>query len=68
MAAQGARLACRIMMVRAPVAKGDGTCIMIPTPRSAGGDPAEFGRGLTDGQNWDIDSAVAAGLADPSAR
>ena len=34
----------------------------------AGGDPAEFDRGLADGQTWDIDGAVAAGLADPSAR
>jgi len=32
MAAQGARLACRIIVVRAPVAKGGGTCIMIRTP------------------------------------
>jgi hypothetical protein len=30
----------------------------------AGGDPAEFDRGLADGQTWDIDSAVAAGLRD----
>jgi tetratricopeptide (TPR) repeat protein len=34
----------------------------------AGGDPAEFDRGLADGQAWDIDGAVAAGLAGPSAR
>ena len=32
MAAPGARLAWRIMVVRAPVAKGGGTCIMIRTP------------------------------------
>ena len=82
MAAQGARLACRIIVVRAPVAKGGGTCIMIRTPDQrvrvfvsstleelaaarAGGDPAEFDLGLADGQSWDIDSAVTAGLADP---
>jgi hypothetical protein len=29
----------------------------------AGGDPAAFDRGLAEGQAWDIDSAVAAGLA-----
>jgi predicted ATPase len=34
----------------------------------AGGDPAEFDRGLADGQSWDIGSAVTAGLAAPSAR
>jgi predicted ATPase len=34
----------------------------------AGGDPAKFDRGLADGQAWDTDGAVAAGLADPSAR
>ncbi len=36
----------------------------------AGGDPAAFDRGLAEGQTWDIDSAVAAGLAsqaDPDA-
>jgi predicted ATPase len=38
------------------------------TAARAGGDPAEFDRGLADGQTWDIDGAVAAGLADPSAR
>jgi hypothetical protein len=32
----------------------------------AGGDAAEFDRGLADGQAWDIDSAVAAGLANPA--
>jgi hypothetical protein len=32
----------------------------------ARGDPAAFDRGLTEGQTWDIDSAVAAGLADPA--
>ena len=31
----------------------------------AGGDQAAFDRGLAEGQAWDIDSAVAAGLADP---
>jgi len=35
------------------------------TAARAGGDPAEFDRGLADGQGWDIDSAVTAGLADP---
>jgi hypothetical protein len=29
----------------------------------AGGDPVTFDRGLAEGQAWDIDSAVAAGLA-----
>ena len=38
------------------------------TVARAGSDPAEFDRGLADGQAWDIDGAVAAGLADPSAR
>jgi hypothetical protein len=38
------------------------------TAARARGDPAEFDRGLADGQSWDIDRAVAAGLADPSAR
>jgi len=32
----------------------------------AGGDPAAFDRGLAEGQDWDIDRAVAAGLADPA--
>jgi predicted ATPase len=32
----------------------------------AGGDPAAFDRGLAEGQAWDIDSAVAAGLASPA--
>jgi predicted ATPase len=32
----------------------------------AGGDPAVFDRGLADGQAWDTDSAVAAGLANPA--
>ena len=32
----------------------------------AGGDPAAFDRGLTEGQAWDIDRAVAAGLANPA--
>jgi tetratricopeptide (TPR) repeat protein len=32
----------------------------------AGGDPAAFDRGLADGQAWDTDSAVAAGLANPA--
>jgi hypothetical protein len=31
----------------------------------AAGDPAAFDRGLAEGQAWDVDSAVAAGLADP---
>ena len=31
----------------------------------AGGDPAAFDRGLAEGQAWDIDRAVAAGLANP---
>jgi hypothetical protein len=35
------------------------------TAARAGGDPAEFDHGLADGQSWDIDSAVTAGLADP---
>jgi hypothetical protein len=35
------------------------------TAARACGDPAEFNRGLADGQSWDIDSAVTAGLADP---
>jgi hypothetical protein len=29
------------------------------------GDPAAFDRGLAEGEAWDIDSAVAAGLAGP---
>jgi hypothetical protein len=33
----------------------------------AAGDPAAFDRGLAEGQGWDIDRAVAAGLADPGA-
>jgi predicted ATPase len=32
----------------------------------AGGDPAAFDRGLAEGQAWDIDRAVAAGLASPA--
>jgi hypothetical protein len=32
----------------------------------ARGDPAAFDRGLAEGQAWDIDSAVAAGLANPA--
>jgi predicted ATPase len=32
----------------------------------AGGDPAAFDRGLAEGQAWDTDSAVAAGLANPA--
>jgi predicted ATPase len=32
----------------------------------AGGDPAAFDRGLAEGQAWDIDHAVAAGLANPA--
>ena len=32
----------------------------------AGGDPAAFDRGLAEGQAWDIDRAVAAGLANPA--
>jgi hypothetical protein len=32
----------------------------------AGGDPAAFDRGLAEGQAWDMDSAVAAGLANPA--
>jgi hypothetical protein len=32
----------------------------------AGGDPAAFDRGLSEAQARDIDSAVAAGLADPA--
>jgi tetratricopeptide (TPR) repeat protein len=31
----------------------------------AAGDPAAFDRGVAEGQAWDIDSAVAAGLANP---
>ena len=34
----------------------------------AGGDPAAFDRGLAEGQAWDIDRAVAAGLANPADR
>jgi hypothetical protein len=37
----------------------------LPTRLAAarsGGDPAAFDRGLAEGQAWDIDSAVAAGL------
>jgi tetratricopeptide (TPR) repeat protein len=33
----------------------------------AGSDPAEFDRGLANGQAWDTDTAVAAGLANPAA-
>jgi tetratricopeptide (TPR) repeat protein len=36
------------------------------TAARAGGDPAAFDRGLAEGQAWDIDSAVAAGLAGPA--
>jgi hypothetical protein len=32
----------------------------------AGRDPAEFDRGLANGQAWDTDTAVAAGLANPA--
>ena len=32
----------------------------------AAGDPAAFDRGLAEGQGWDIDRAVAVGLADPA--
>jgi hypothetical protein len=32
----------------------------------AHGDPAAFDRGLSEGQAWDIDRAVAAGLANPA--
>jgi len=32
----------------------------------ASGDPAAFDRGLAEGRAWDIDRAVAAGLADPA--
>jgi predicted ATPase len=32
----------------------------------AGGDPAVFDRGVAEGQAWDTDSAVAAGLASPA--
>ena len=32
----------------------------------ASGDPATFDRGLAEGQAWNIDSAVAAGLANPA--
>lgn len=35
----------------------------LATARAAG-DQAEFDRGLAEGQAWDIDHAVAAGLAD----
>jgi hypothetical protein len=31
----------------------------------AGGDPAAFDRGLAEGRAWDVDTAVAAGLASP---
>jgi hypothetical protein len=30
------------------------------------GDPAVFDRGLSEGQAWDTDRAVAAGLANPA--
>jgi predicted ATPase len=36
------------------------------TAARAGGDPAAFDQGLAEGQAWDIDSAVAAGLANPA--
>ena len=42
----------------------------LPTPLAtarAGGNPAAFGRGLAEGQRWDIDTAVAAGLATKTA-
>jgi hypothetical protein len=32
----------------------------------ARGDPADFDRGLADGQTWNTDTAVAAGLANPA--
>ena len=32
----------------------------------AGGDPDAFDRGLAEGLGWDMESAIAAGLADPS--
>ena len=36
------------------------------TAARADGDPAAFDQGLAEGQAWDIDSAVAAGLANPA--
>jgi hypothetical protein len=63
-----ARLAV-LSLARGPAGTA-GAPLAVADPRPAGpartADPAAFDRGLAEGQAWDIDSAVTAGLANPA--